>query len=64
MQRCVQDAHEFLNYLLNECSELLEKDQKQRLQGSTKPLPDPLPLTWIQNLFQVSVLSLPSCIFH
>lgn len=24
----VQDAHEFLNYLLNECSELLEKEAK------------------------------------
>lgn len=26
----VQDAHEFLNYLLNECSELLEKEAKAR----------------------------------
>ena len=49
----MQDAHEFLNFLLNECSELLEKAQKAKLAGSTKPLPDPLPLTWIQKLFQV-----------
>ena len=27
----VQDAHEFLNYLLNECSELLEKEAKAKL---------------------------------
>ncbi len=26
-----QDAHEFLNYLLNECSELLEKEAKAKL---------------------------------
>ncbi len=26
----MQDAHEFLNYLLNECSELLEKEAKAR----------------------------------
>ena len=26
----LQDAHEFLNYLLNECSELLEKEAKAR----------------------------------
>ena len=49
----LQDAHEFLNYLLNECSELLEKAQKAQLGGGAKPPPDPLPLTWIQNLFQV-----------
>ena len=32
-QRCcgaLQDAHEFLNYLLNECSELLEKEAKSK----------------------------------
>ena len=26
----MQDAHEFLNYLLNECSELLEKEAKAK----------------------------------
>ena len=26
----LQDAHEFLNYLLNECSELLEKEAKAK----------------------------------
>ena len=26
----LQDAHEFLNYLLNECSELLEKEGKAK----------------------------------
>jgi spermidine/putrescine-binding protein len=34
-----QDAHEFLNYLLNECSELLEKEAKARAeqQGGSPP---------------------------
>ena len=27
----MQDAHEFLNYLLNECSEILEREAKARL---------------------------------
>ena len=47
-----QDAHEFLNYLLNQCSELLEKDQVDALRSSGKPPPQPLPPTWIQELFQ------------
>lgn len=52
----LQDAHEFLNYLLNECSELLEKEQAQKhkasstLQG-TNGTP---PTTWVHELFQVS----------
>ena len=29
----LQDAHEFLNYLLNECSELLEKEAKAKKAG-------------------------------
>ena len=48
----VQDAHEFLNYLLNQCSELLEKDQVDALRSLEKRPSEPLPPTWIQELFQ------------
>lgn len=47
----MQDAHEFLNYLLNECSELLEKEAKEKAgvishsNGTVEP-------TWIHDLFQ------------
>ena len=33
----LQDAHEFLNYLLNECSELLEKEAKARKAAESPP---------------------------
>ena len=35
----MQDAHEFLNYLLNECSELLEKEAKAK-RPAEGPSPD------------------------
>ena len=50
----VQDAHECLNYLLNQCSELLEKDQVDALRSLEKQPSEPLPPTWIQELFQAS----------
>ena len=60
----VQDAHEFLNYLLNECSELLEKEAKERdpkgqiskfLNGMrhSQPQHSPPTSTWITEIFQV-----------
>lgn len=53
----LQDAHEFLNYLLNECSELLEKEQRQQLKAcgqpaAASPSDQPAP-TWVHELFQV-----------
>lgn len=33
----MQDAHEFLNYLLNKCSELLEKEAKVRRAAEPPP---------------------------
>ena len=61
---CFQDAHEFLNYLLNECSELLEKEAKAKANraagptklanGATPPNGSTMqPPTWIHELFQV-----------
>ena len=63
----MQDAHEFLNYLLNECSELLEKEAKERdpkgqiskfLNGMRHSQPQhsqPIS-TWITEIFQVQDL--------
>ena len=34
----MQDAHEFLNYLLNECSELLEREAKAKSGAPANPL--------------------------
>lgn len=42
----LQDAHEFLNYLLNVSSELLEAAAKERGQ-------DPKGRTWVTDIFQV-----------
>ncbi|KAK9808564.1 hypothetical protein WJX73_009169 [Symbiochloris irregularis] len=59
-----QDAHEFLNYLLNECSELLEKEQVQKhkasstLQG-TNGAP---PTTWVHELFQGKLVNETRCL--
>ena len=60
-----QDAHEFLNYLLNECAELLEKREKKaagpaaaqtggEASASDEPSePAPYkPKTWIHALFE------------
>lgn len=64
----MQDAHEFLNYLLNECSELLEKEAKS-MKGhiSSAKLPNgayaptnhssPPPATWVHDLFQATTAS-------
>lgn len=51
-----QDAHEFLNYLLNECSELLEKEAKSKAGSKANGTPTgdaPPGPTWIHELFQV-----------
>ena len=65
MVRCLQDAHEFLNYLLNECAELLEKREKKATGQGAGPAgseasasddpsaPAPYkPKTWIHSIFE------------
>lgn len=61
MHLLLQDAHEFLNYLLNECSELLEKEAKDKAQAASKQQQAngaPAPVTWIHELFQVTHICL------
>ena len=64
--RCLQDAHEFLNYLLNEAAELLEKREKKatgqaagragsEASASDEPSAPPPPYkakTWIHSIFE------------
>jgi hypothetical protein len=71
----LQDAHEFLNYLLNECAELLEKREKKaggqaaaqagsEASASDEPsAPAPYkPKTWIHALFEGKPPTLlPTC---
>ncbi len=42
-----QDAHEFLNYLLNECSELLEKESSWSCSRDSILRPYKSPLVYI-----------------
>lgn len=61
-----QDAHEFLNYLLNECSELLEKEQRQQLKAcgqpaAASPSDQPAP-TWVHELFQGKLVNETRCL--
>ena len=60
----LQDAHEFLNYLLNECSELLEKEQKQQVKvlGKSTLAGEAAPSTWVHELFQVLSLLKMFCV--
>ncbi len=53
---CVaQDAHEFLNYLLNQMSEVLEAAEKER--GAKPPLN-----TWVHDIFQGKLVNETRCL--
>ena len=46
-----QDAHEFLNYLLNQAAEILEDEAKK--EAVSRGLPPPAqPVTWVHEIFQ------------
>jgi len=57
-----QDAHEFLNYLLNTISETLDKQASMLAQlarpGSSGPKTEP---SWIQVLFEGSITNQTKC---
>ena len=56
-----QDAHEFLNYLLNHISELLEAEARKR--GSPLAAPGaPKPPTFVQELFEGRYVSEMRCL--
>lgn len=46
---CSQDAHEFLNYVLNQGSEILEDSIKQECKGRGQPPPAQPINTWIHQ---------------
>ena len=61
-----QDAHEFFNYTLNECCEILEREEKRsrRATPPTPPTPNDAPITtWIHDLFQGHLTNQTKCLW-
>eukprot|EP00128_Syssomonas_multiformis_P002422 Colp12_sorted_trinity150504_noHs@9728 len=53
-----QDAHEFLNYLLNQCGELLEKEERAK-----RGLPNSEPVkTWVHEIFEGTLTNETKCL--
>ncbi len=50
----MQDAQEFLNYLLNQAAELLEEEVKQQAKASGLPPPQQPVHTFVHDIFQAS----------
>ncbi|XP_075691846.1 ubiquitin carboxyl-terminal hydrolase 12-like isoform X3 [Rhinoderma darwinii] len=64
-----QDAHEFLNYLLNTIADLLQEEKKQesqngKLQNGSLELqePDKPDLTWVHEIFQGTLTNETRCL--
>lgn len=63
----LQDAHEFLYFLFNEISEVLEKSEKEKngaSQNGSSAQPDgkqPPPKTWVHELFQGTMVNEMRC---
>ncbi|NWR76611.1 UBP12 hydrolase, partial [Centropus unirufus] len=64
-----QDAHEFLNYLLNTIADLLQEEKKQEKQngklqnGSTESEEgDKTDLTWVHEIFQGTLTNETRCL--
>uniref|UniRef100_A0A8C5N1J5 USP domain-containing protein n=1 Tax=Leptobrachium leishanense TaxID=445787 RepID=A0A8C5N1J5_9ANUR len=64
-----QDAHEFLNYLLNTIADLLQEEKKQEKQngklqnGSLEPPePEKPDLTWVHEIFQGTLTNETRCL--
>lgn len=65
-----QDAHEFLNYLLNTIADILQEERKQEKQNGRLPngnidtennhsTPDP---TWVHEIFQGTLTNETRCL--
>lgn len=64
-----QDAHEFLNYLLNTVADILQEEKKQEKQNGRLPngsidsennnSPDP---TWVHEIFQGTLTNETRCL--
>lgn len=66
MPASMQDAHEFLYFLFNEISEVLEKSDKEKLAASQNGntavnSPQPTPKTWVHELFQGTMVNEMRC---
>lgn len=56
MLHVLQDAHEFLNYLLNQMSEILEAQEKAAGAATSAPVN-----TWVHNIFQGKLVNETRC---
>lgn len=59
MHACLQDAHEFLNYLLNQSAEILEQEAKCSGVGATPSAPIK---TWVHDIFQGKLVNETRCL--
>lgn len=60
-----QDAHEFLNYLLNEVCDLLEKEEKAKRPAAAGPKSGQSPQTvktWVHDIFQGKLVNETRCL--
>ncbi len=58
-----QDAHEFLNYLLNECIDILHKEWKRtQAAGSTATPPPAPPKTFVHKIFEGTLTNETKCL--
>lgn len=58
----MQDAHEFLNYLLNQACEILEEEEKRKRGGAALPTGMPPPTTWVHDIFQGKLVNETRCL--
>jgi ubiquitin carboxyl-terminal hydrolase 12/46 len=57
-----QDAHEFLNYLLNEACDILEKEDKARRPADSKATNQQSVKTWVHDIFQGKLVNETRCL--
>ncbi|KAJ9522659.1 hypothetical protein QJQ45_019733 [Haematococcus lacustris] len=57
-----QDAHEFLNFLLNQAAELLEEEVKQYARSHGLPAPSQPINTWVHDIFQGKLVNETRCL--
>ncbi|EKX52348.1 hypothetical protein GUITHDRAFT_161377 [Guillardia theta CCMP2712] len=56
-----QDAHEFMNYLLNQITEELHMEAKELAPHSVDRTPE-MPKTWVQNIFEGTLTNETRCL--
>lgn len=62
---CAQDAHEFLNYLLNQACEILEEEEKKRRGNADSAggaAGAPSITTWVHEIFQGRLVNETRCL--